>query len=122
MPIVKNLYNFTPDITDNCDETDDKPKVLWSVYYNQHFSRCVQPIDLPENVWTTTPPVSELDFDLAINEARTLFSKMFPNDEFLPRASDPNEILFDGQTNDIEMNEPNNQPIDEPIVNNNNNN
>jgi hypothetical protein len=44
---------------------------------------------------------------------------MFQNEEFLRRAPDPNEIVFDvPQENiDIEMNEPNNEMI-APVVNN----
>ena len=46
---------------------------------------------------------------------------MFPNEEFLPRAPDPNEIIFDGHpNNDIEMMEPNNQVI-APVINDENN-
>lgn len=46
---------------------------------------------------------------------------MFPNEEFLPRAPDSNEIIFEEQpNNDIEMIEPNNQMI-APVVNEENN-
>lgn len=61
MPIVKKLYNFTP------EANDQKPKVLWSVYFNQKCTKQEAP-ELPENVYTTTPPINELDFDFAINE------------------------------------------------------
>jgi hypothetical protein len=42
---------------------------------------------------------------------------MFPNEDFLPRAHDPNEIVLDvpQENNDIEMNEPNNEMI-EPVI------
>ncbi len=48
-----------------------------------------------------------------------MFESMFPNEEFLPRAPDPNEIVLDvpQENNDIEMNEPNNEMIG-PVVNN----
>ncbi len=48
-----------------------------------------------------------------------MFELMFQNEEFLRRAPDPNEIVFDvPQENiDIEMNEPNNEMI-APVVNN----
>ena len=61
MPIVKKLYNFTP------EPVVEKPKVLWSVYFNQ---KCNKPEEdnLPANILTTTPPINELDFDFAINE------------------------------------------------------
>ncbi len=48
-----------------------------------------------------------------------MFESMFPNEEFLRRAPDPNEIVLDvpQENNDIEMNEPNNEMI-ESVVNN----
>ena len=66
MPIVKKLYNFTP------EESEQKPKVLWCVYYNQKCTKPEAP-ELPENVYITTPPINELDFDFAINEVFITF-------------------------------------------------
>jgi hypothetical protein len=67
LPIVKKLYNFTPEMV------SDRPKVLWSLYYNQECSKPYNP-QLPQQVYTTTPPINELDFDFAINE---VFIKVF---------------------------------------------
>ena len=45
-------------------------------------------------LWQAPGPSPELDFDLAIQQARHIYSGMFPEDEFLPRAPDPEEIIF----------------------------
>jgi len=45
-------------------------------------------------LWQAPGPGPELDFDLAIEQARKIYSGMFPEDEFLPRAPDPEEIIF----------------------------
>jgi len=61
LPIVKKLYNFKPETDQN------KPKILWSVYYNQE---CSEPNSSTQTqqVFTTSPPINELDFDFAINQ------------------------------------------------------
>ena len=45
-------------------------------------------------LWQAPGPGPQLDFDLAIEQARQIYSGMFPEDEFLPRAPDPEEIIF----------------------------
>lgn len=35
-----------------------------------------------------------MDFDDAISEAREIYRRMFPEEEFLPRAPDPEEIVI----------------------------
>ncbi len=57
LPIVKKLYNFTQIVSDS-------PKVL-SLYYNEECSKSYNP-QLPQQVYTTTLPINELDFDFAI--------------------------------------------------------
>ena len=45
-------------------------------------------------LWQAPGPGPELDFDLAIQQAKDIYSGMFPEDDFLPRAPDPEEIIF----------------------------
>ncbi|XP_027206545.2 rab proteins geranylgeranyltransferase component A 1 [Penaeus vannamei] len=78
------------------DEDSDKPKILWSLYFNQEdFSG----VDLSScgtsNLHLCSGPDSQLDYDSAISQAQSVFSQMFPEEEFLPRAPDPEEIVFD---------------------------
>merc|ERR1712123_421299 len=53
-----------------------------------------------ENMWGASGPVAELDFDAAIEQAREIYKGMFPGEEFLPRAPDPEEIILGGDEGD----------------------
>merc|ERR1712098_970388 len=56
--------------------------------------------ELP-NLRVAPGPQHELDLDLAIRQAKDIFQGLFSDQEFLPRAPDPEEILLgddkDGQ-------------------------
>lgn len=39
-------------------------------------------------------PMYELDFDESISRARAIFKDIYPDEEFLPRAPDPEEIII----------------------------
>ena len=39
-------------------------------------------------------PFFELDYDKSIQQAKDIFKSMYPEDEFLPRAPDPEEIII----------------------------
>ena len=44
-------------------------------------------------------PDSALDYDAAVAQAKAIVGTMFPGEEFMPRAPDPEEIIFeDGNT------------------------
>ncbi|XP_068220721.1 rab proteins geranylgeranyltransferase component A 2 [Palaemon carinicauda] len=78
------------------EENSDKPKLLWSLYFNQmDLSNVNLTEDIPENIYLCSGPDAFLDYDSAISQARTVFTRMFPEEEFLPRAPDPDEIVFD---------------------------
>lgn len=36
----------------------------------------------------------ELDYDESIRQTKLLYEKMYPGDEFLPKAPEPEEIIF----------------------------
>jgi Rab proteins geranylgeranyltransferase component A len=38
----------------------------------------------------------ELDYDESIHQSRLLYAKMYPDDEFLPKAPEPEEIVMPG--------------------------
>ena len=49
------------------------------------------------NIDLVSGPSFELDYDVAIGNARRVFADMFGTDaEFLPRAPDPEEIVIGG--------------------------
>lgn len=71
------------------------PKLLYSSY----FSICGYELENNSSslVYNTAPPYYELDYDLSINNARHIFSQLYENVEFLPRAPDPEEIVIEGE-------------------------
>lgn len=73
-----------------------KPKILWCVFFNQVDTTTVN-LDIvnPQGLLLTSTPGSHLDYEYAVKEAKELFQKMYPNEEFLPRAPDPEEILLE---------------------------
>ena len=48
------------------------------------------------NTFLAAGPRHELDLTLAIEAARSVHKKLYPEEEFLPRAPDPEEILIGG--------------------------
>ncbi|PNF21570.1 hypothetical protein B7P43_G12710 [Cryptotermes secundus] len=75
-----------------------KPQVLWSLYFNcPETSKCDFTANIPAKVYLCSGPDLDLDFEYAVTEAKAIFSKMYPDSEFLPRAPDPEEILLEGE-------------------------
>jgi hypothetical protein len=50
---------------------------------------------VPVNVGITSGPGQQLDYDHHVQEARLLFERLYPGEEFLPRAPDPEEIVIE---------------------------
>lgn len=76
LPAVKKLYNFAP-------TKDKKPKMLWSLYYNQ--VTFVNDIRLFPGLKVVSPPVCEIDYDFAISEVGfKIFTVVLIN--FLPNV------------------------------------
>uniref|UniRef100_A0A0N7ZC84 Rab proteins geranylgeranyltransferase component A n=1 Tax=Scylla olivacea TaxID=85551 RepID=A0A0N7ZC84_SCYOL len=85
-------------LTTEADDTSSKPRIVWSLYFNQvDHSGCDLETSTPGNLYLCPGPNTDLDYDLAIEQARSIFGRMFPGEEFLPRAPDPEEIAFDNQ-------------------------
>lgn len=48
----------------------------------------------------------ELDYDESIRQSRLLYAKMYPDDEFLPKAPEPEEIIIgddDGSDGNVNL-------------------
>ena len=54
------------------------------------------------NVYRASGPLPELDFDLALTEAESIYSLIYPGEQFLPRAPDPEEIII-GEENEVKV-------------------
>merc|ERR1719431_34144 len=79
-------------------------EIIYSLRFSQIGSGEVEGSKL-ENMWVASGPVAELDFDVAIQQARQIYSGMFPGEEFLPRAPDPEEIVLgeEQEVNDTDV-------------------
>lgn len=87
-----------------CDENEDDC-IIWKFYYHQltYFVNDEQqenstvldasPTDTLPGLYITSPPCDEIDYGSNIREAERLFKLMCPDQEFLPRAPDPDEII-----------------------------
>lgn len=76
---------------------DESHEVLWSMYFNiPTCVQCADSIKLPLNCHVACGPFFELDYDESIQQAKQLFTQIFENEEFLPRAPDPEEIIIEG--------------------------
>ncbi|KAJ4446648.1 hypothetical protein ANN_13345 [Periplaneta americana] len=75
-----------------------KPQVLWSLFFNcPETSECDLTANVPANVFLCSGPDLDLDFEFAVKQAKEIFTKMYPDSEFLPRAPDPEEIVLEGE-------------------------
>nr|CAB3230603.1 rab proteins geranylgeranyltransferase component A 2 [Phallusia mammillata] len=88
----------------DAESTDDaKPHILWSSYFDMMEDGVTRDA-LPSNLYVARGPGMELGFDKTMGEARELFERICPDDEFLPRAPDPEEIVFDDEGYNTESN------------------
>merc|ERR1719300_1527046 len=83
--------------------------LVYSLSFNQ---TSVNQASSCPNIWPAPGPGPELDFDQAIADAKNIYNGMFPGEEFLPRAPDPEEIIFGEDENKDQDNEENHQNVD----------
>lgn len=78
-------------------DENESHDVLWSMYFNiPTCPQCKEPTKLPSNCYVACGPYFELDYDESIRHAKHLFKQIYENEEFLPRAPDPEEIIIEG--------------------------
>ena len=97
LPIARRLFRLESE--SEVGLTSEKPALLWCCFFNQTYVDCSNVCNSFKNMYVTSPPCNELDYDSAIAEARQIFSEMYPNEEFLPRAPDYHEIVIEGVPN-----------------------
>ncbi|XP_058065268.1 rab proteins geranylgeranyltransferase component A [Anopheles bellator] len=71
--------------------------ILYEAYFNiPTCAVCEQTTEgsLPAGIHLTCGPFHELDYDHSIRQAKTIFLELYPDEEFLPRAPDPEEIII----------------------------
>ena len=70
-----------------------EPQILWTLDYKVKTETFCS--NLSKNLFLTCGPHFELDYDVTIERAKKIFEEMFPEEPFLPRAPDPEEIILD---------------------------
>ena len=93
MPVVEKLFSTSPD-------SSGKPPLIWSLFYNISFLGSILVNDTvlsdSSTMFVVDGPLLEMDYGKCINEARSVFEKMFPGEEFLPKAPDAEDIVIEG--------------------------
>ncbi|KAI8048737.1 GDP dissociation inhibitor-domain-containing protein [Syncephalis plumigaleata] len=82
-----------PDQEQQEEECESKPRALFIAQYTGSINDATTSVNteqLPKGIHTCSDPGAALDFDDAILEAESIFHKIVPDAEFLPRAP-PND-------------------------------
>ncbi|XP_057574461.1 rab proteins geranylgeranyltransferase component A 1 isoform X1 [Hippopotamus amphibius kiboko] len=99
-PVVQKLFTpYTEMEIEN--EEDEKPRVLWALYFNMRDSSDVSRNsynDLPSNVYVCSGPDCALGNDNAVKQAEALFQQICPNEDFCPPPPNPEDIILDGDS------------------------
>uniref|UniRef100_A0A8D8CDX9 Rab proteins geranylgeranyltransferase component A n=1 Tax=Culex pipiens TaxID=7175 RepID=A0A8D8CDX9_CULPI len=71
--------------------------ILYQLYFT--IPTCVscshgRPSNLPRGLHLACGPLPELDYDESIARAQAIFKDIYPEEEFLPRAPDPEQIII----------------------------
>ncbi|XP_025085807.1 rab proteins geranylgeranyltransferase component A 2-like isoform X2 [Pomacea canaliculata] len=95
-PAANTLFDMCPQQTDDCAEVGKrKPRVLWSLFFKQvDLSNITATEKVPENLFIVCGPGAEIDPDKHVAEARKIFKKICPDEEFLPKPPHPDDIIF----------------------------
>ncbi|XP_054902602.1 rab proteins geranylgeranyltransferase component A 1 [Poeciliopsis prolifica] len=92
-PLVTRMFRTT-----ETREEDQRPSVLWSLYFNMvdGMESSVEGLPLPSNVHICHGPDSALGHEDAVQQAASIFQRILPEEEFCPPAPNPEDIVYDG--------------------------
>lgn len=94
LPIIEKLFSTVQD-------SSGRPQLIWSLFYNISFvDNSVR--SNSDNLFVVDGPVFEMDYGKCISEAKSIFEKMFPNEEFLPKAPDAEDIVIEVENGTVE--------------------
>ena len=71
--------------------------LIYSISWHQEEQTTSNCSTTLSNAFIAAGPRHELDLTLAIEAARSVHKKLYPEEDFLPRAPDPEEILIGGE-------------------------
>ncbi|KAM7290263.1 putative Rab proteins geranylgeranyltransferase component A [Ixodes scapularis] len=95
-PVVRLLFSLSSDES----EEETRPRALYLVYFNSEDTTG-SPLNrnCPPGLILVSSPGPYLDYERPVNEAMEVFRTMYADEEFLPRAPDPEEILLEYENN-----------------------
>lgn len=97
-PFVNVLFKETRE-----NEDESIPLIIYSAYFNiPSSSESNSSSEGP--IYSCCGPFYELDYDETIKQSQNLYETIYPNEEFLPRAPDPEEIIFGDDKDDEDVN------------------
>ena len=76
----------------------DKDSLLWTLDFKIISKNIVSNNESvsDSNIFYCNGPYYELDYDLTIEHAKQICKQIYPDEDFLPRAPDPEEIIIGG--------------------------
>ena len=76
----------------------DKESLLWTLDFKIVSKNIVISNEsvYDSNIFYCNGPYFELDYDLTIDHAKQICKQIYPDEDFLPRAPDPEEIIIGG--------------------------
>uniref|UniRef100_UPI00398F114B rab proteins geranylgeranyltransferase component A 1 n=1 Tax=Pristiophorus japonicus TaxID=55135 RepID=UPI00398F114B len=101
-PVVSKLFaQYSENEETDCNEceVEEKPRVLWALYFNVRDTSAVDRStyeDLPSNVSVCCGPDAALGFEQSVKQAEAIFHQLYPGEEFCPAAPNPEDIIYDG--------------------------
>uniref|UniRef100_UPI00358F624E rab proteins geranylgeranyltransferase component A 2-like isoform X2 n=1 Tax=Myxine glutinosa TaxID=7769 RepID=UPI00358F624E len=91
-PIISPLFHF-----ENEPESEpSRPHVIMASYFSTSGSTGDMDAyqDLPLNLLLCPRPDPQLDFEAAVEKAKVLFQRMYPEEDFCPPAPEPEDIIY----------------------------
>ena len=95
---VEDLQKYVDLLTHTGDSESNKPKLLWSLYFNE-LENNDDITNLPDNLFVTDMPGSSLGFRDTVADAEEIVKKICPEGEFLMAVPNPEDILWDQNEN-----------------------
>lgn len=94
----EDLLQYTTLLAARNGEDNNKPKLLWSLYFNQLEDVIFE--DTPDNMFIPSLPDSTLGFDKAVEEAERIFHAICPTEEFMLAVPNSEDIIWGSGTED----------------------
>ncbi|XP_052888576.1 rab proteins geranylgeranyltransferase component A [Anopheles moucheti] len=127
-PYIAQILSNVSGASETAEKSEEQKKevqdentistILYEAYFN--IPSCLvcdenAHVSLPAGIRLVCGPYHELDYDQSIQQAKTMFSEIYPEEDFLPRAPDPEEIIIGEEEPVPEQADSltdNNQPVD----------